>query len=145
MLNLTATSAGDPSASDSATLTTTAIGYAVGLTPDSLALSGSWGETVAYTLTVSNLGNIADTISFTYTGNTWEVLLPVISLDLDIGESAEVVVYVTVPMDAGIGDTDALNLTATSAGDPSVSASSTLTTTATGYRMLLPLAMKNFP
>src|SRR4030042_6369686 len=134
VLNLTATSAGDPSASDSATLTTTAIGYAVGLSPDSLALDGSWGEIVAYTLTVSNLGNIADTISLTYTGNTWDALLPVTSLDLDIGENAEVVVYVTVPEDAWLGDINTLILTATSASDPSVSASSTLTTMATGYR-----------
>lgn len=94
-------------------ITTTVIGNDVHLNPDSLELSGFYGETFAYTLTVSNEGDITDTVSLTYMGNTWEVLLPVTSLELGIGESASVVIYVTIPEGARLGDTDMLVLTAT--------------------------------
>ena len=140
---ITVTSQGDPMQWDTTLITTIVTPtYAVDINPASLALDGFHGEVITYTLTVSNAGDITDTINLTYTG-TWEVVLPVTSFDLGIGESAEVVVYVTIPDDAWLGDTDGLTLTATSAGNPSATDSSTLTTTAFWYRTILPLALKN--
>ncbi len=133
----------DPNIMDSILITTTVVPtYDVDLAPESIELSGVYGEIITYTLTVSNMGNITDTISLTYTGNTWEVWLPVTSIDLGIGESAEFVITVIVPLDAWPGDSDQLVLTATSLGNTSVSANATLITTALWHRMLLPLAMK---
>jgi hypothetical protein len=140
---VTVTSLRDSVIMDTTLITTTVTGSDVHLNPDSLAVSGFHGETITYTLTISNMGDITDTVNLTYTGNTWVVLLPVTSFDLGIGESAEVVIYVTIPTDAMLGDTDVLVLTATSAGNPFAHDSSTLTTTAFWYRMLLPLTLKN--
>ena len=141
---ITITSQGNPTQWDTALITTTAVPtYAVYLSPESLALSDFHGDVITYTLTVSNAGNITDTVNLTYTGNTWEVALPMMSLDLGIGESASVIIYVTIPEGAWPGDSDDLTLTATSAGNPSATDSSTLTTTAFWYRTLVPLAHKN--
>jgi hypothetical protein len=140
---ITVASLRDPVIMDTALITTTVTGSDVHLNPDSLALSGFHGETITYTLTVSNMGTITDTVNLTYTGNTWVVLLPVTSFDLGIGESAEVVIYVTIPEDAQLGDSDALTLTATSAFNPFATDSSTLTTTAFWYRTWLPLTLKD--
>jgi hypothetical protein len=141
---ITITSQGDPTQWDTMLITTIVTPtYAVDLSPDSLELSGFHGEVITYTLTVSNQGDITDTVNLTYTGSTWEAMLPVTSLDLGIGESATVVIYVTIPEDAWPGDSDVLVLTATSVGNPFVTDSSTLTTTAFWYRMMMPLALKN--
>jgi hypothetical protein len=144
MTEIIASSLSNWVATDITTITTTVIAtYAVDISPESLGFSGFYGEIIPYTLTVTNIGNISDTVSLTCTGNTWEVLLPVTSLDLGVEGSADVVVYVTIPVDAWLGDSDVLILTATSVGDPSASDSSTLTTTAIWYRQLLPMILKN--
>ena len=72
----------------------------------------------------------------------WEVLLSVTSLELGIGESASIIIYVTIPEGASLGDMDILVLTATSGGNPFATDSSTLITTAFWYRMLMPLAFR---
>jgi hypothetical protein len=100
------------------------------LTPADDALSGEPGDTVEYILTLTNLGNVTDTFEITVEGNDWDVHLPETSFDLAVGASAEVLVHVTIPADAEDGDFEAVTITATSAGDDSVSASSVLTTTA---------------
>ena len=100
------------------------------LEPESLGLSGMYGETIAYTLTVTNVGNITDTINLTYTGNTWEVVIPVTSFELGMGESEDFMVMVSIPEDVQLGEIDTLILTAVSASDPAATDSSTLTTTA---------------
>ena len=143
LTEIIATSYSDPTAVDNTLITTTVVGNDVHITPDSLELSGLHGELITYTLTVSNMGTITDTVNLTYTGSTWEVVLPVTSLDLGVGESAEVVIYVIVPDSAWPGDSHQLTLTATSAGNPSANDSATLTTTALWYRTLIPLAHKN--
>jgi len=144
LTEIIATSYSNPTAVDNTLITTTVIPtYDVHISPESLALSGFHGEVITYTLTVSNMGTITDTVNLTYTGSTWEVVLPVTSLDLGVGESAEVVIYVIIPDSAWPGDSHQLILTATSAGNPSANDNATLTTTALWYRTLIPLAHKN--
>jgi uncharacterized membrane protein len=104
--------------------------YDLELTPATDALSDAPGTTVTYTLTLTNLGNITDTFTFTYTGNAWVVDLPVTSFELAAGEAVDVVVNVTIPAGAADGDFDVVTVTVTSTGDGTVTASSELTTTA---------------
>jgi hypothetical protein len=53
-----------------------------------------------------------------------------------------VVVHVNIPANAADGATNAATVTAVSGGDPTKSASSTLTTTVQWYRIFMPLIMK---
>jgi hypothetical protein len=106
------------------------IAYGVELSAEEEALSGAPGETVEYTLTLTNLGNATDTFDLTFEGNLWDVHLPATSFELDPGESTPVIVHVTIPTEAEDGDMDAVNITATSQGDPDTFDGVTLTTTA---------------
>jgi uncharacterized membrane protein len=125
-----AKSMGDPDHWDSAMLTTVTMAmYGVTLSPDSAEQSGLPGEVMTYTLTVANVGNADDSFSFTASGNDWNVTLPM-TVMLDAGESVEVVVTVEIPVSALDGEYDVVTITATSAGDEAVTASSELTTTA---------------
>ena len=113
--------------------------YDVELTPASLAGSTYPGEMVEYTLTLSNTGNFTDTFDLTYTGSEWEVTLPVTPTTLAAGASIEVSVQVVIPADAAKGATASATITATSQGDPTVSTSAELTTTAVWRQVYMPL------
>jgi hypothetical protein len=104
--------------------------YGVELAPAEDALSGEPGDTVEYTLTLTNTGNVPDTFEITVEGNDWDVHLPETSFDLEAGENVDVILHVTIPADAEDGDFDVVTVTATSTGDAEVSASVVLTTTA---------------
>lgn len=111
------------------TMTVIAKEAGVLLTPETDADAGDPGATVAYTLTLENTGNIADTFTVEATG-AWATNLPVDTFDLAAGETVDFVVEVTVPAGAMAGDLDVTTVTATSAFDDSVTDSSALTTTA---------------
>jgi uncharacterized repeat protein (TIGR01451 family) len=98
------------------------------LAPASAAQSGLPGEVVTYTLTVTNTGSMTDTFVITYTGNTWAVDLMPESIELGAGDSAEVIVHVTIPAGAVADDSDSVTILATSSNDPNVFDSSELTT-----------------
>jgi uncharacterized membrane protein len=136
---VTVTSMGDAGVSDSAVLTTEVKSpYDVEVDPDTATLSGMTGETIEYTLMVTNTGIVSDTFEITYTGNTWDVHLPVTMTSLSAGEMVYVTVHVIVPEDATLGDMDTVTITATSQGDPSQLDSSELTTVAMWYEFYLP-------
>jgi uncharacterized membrane protein len=131
MVIITATSEGDDSVTASSTLTTIANAvYGLTLLAEEDALSGDPGETVEYTLTLTNTGNAPDTFEIAFEGNDWDVHLPETSFDLEAGENVDVILHVTIPADAEDGDFDIVTVTATSTGDGEVSASVALTTTA---------------
>lgn len=114
LVSITATSQGNPTKSDSAQLTTSVLPvYALELSPG-YSLSGLPGETVSYTLTISNSGNITDTYAFTSTGNAWETVLSSTSMVLAPGTSGFVTTAVTVPANAPNNATDMVTITATS-------------------------------
>ena len=149
LTTVTATSAFDDGVSDFSELTTTANQvFGFELAPATDAGFGAPGETVTYTLQLTNTGNGTDTYELTITPDAWEVLLPVTSFELAAGEIVDVIVLVTVALEAGDGDMDIVTITATSDGDGS-EASSVLTTTAMvvappeGYMIFLPFVPKN--
>ena len=117
--------------------------YALDLTPPSDSAGGTPGQVVTYTLTLANLGNALDTVTVAASGNLWDANLPLASFDVPVGGTAEVVVEVTVPLDALLGEFDVVTITATSEG--AVTAEAVLTTSALsddGYRVVLPLMVK---
>ncbi|MBE0411260.1 MAG: hypothetical protein IBX69_16180, partial [Anaerolineales bacterium] len=144
---VSATSQTDGDVSASSTLTTTVFYfYAVELVADEVALSGEFGETVEFILTLTNAGNVVDSFEITFEGNLWDVHLPETSFDLDTGESVAFVVHVTVPADADDGDFDVVTVTATSAGEPDQFAAVELTTTAIPpewFNLYTPLVFRN--
>jgi hypothetical protein len=125
------------------TITVVVYSYGVVLTPATAAQSAAPGGTVTYTLSITNTGNITDVFTFADSGNNWAVGLPM-TVTLGAGDSADVMVTVTIPLTAADGTVDTVTVTATSVGDGTKSASSDLTTTAviTEYRLFLPIIMK---
>jgi YVTN family beta-propeller protein len=126
------------------TLTVVAEQAGVSITPAEAAQTGSPGETIAYTLTLTNLGNTADSFSLEATG-AWTTTLSAGSTgELAPGETFTFVVYVTVPLEAQVGDQDLAVVTATSENDATVSAEAQITSTCvvTVYQTALPLVYK---
>jgi uncharacterized repeat protein (TIGR01451 family) len=143
---ITATSLADSTTSDSSVLTTTVSAvYGVILEPPTDALTGGAGETVVYTLRLTNTGDVADSFDLTATGNAWVTnVQPATVGPLAPGEGVDVVVTVTIPAGVADGDTDAVTITATSQSDPTVTDTSVLTTTGmmVDYDVYLPLIQK---
>jgi hypothetical protein len=130
MVTVTAVSDNDANAMSTAELTTTANAiYGIDMLPYDLALSGAPGATVQYTLMVTNTGNTLDTYAIESTGYTWDVTHPD-DVTLDMGEAVEVTIAVTIPADAGHGDSDTMEVKVVSSGDDDTWMSVNLTTTA---------------
>jgi 2',3'-cyclic-nucleotide 2'-phosphodiesterase (5'-nucleotidase family) len=102
--------------------------YSVELTPAEAAQTGAPGDTVMYTLELTNTGSLSNTFEVTYTGNAWDVLLSETSIELGAGESAALDVTVTIAEDAEDGDMDVVTIEVN--GDGGAMAASELTTTA---------------
>jgi uncharacterized membrane protein/N-acetylneuraminic acid mutarotase len=118
----------DPSIAATGQITTLALGYGVAVNPESDEKLGAPGETLEYTLVVTNTGNVGgDEFSIALSGNTWTTTVPTSTGWLELGEAVEVLVAVNIPADAPPGADDFAVLTFSSAGDPEVSATSTLT------------------
>jgi uncharacterized membrane protein len=111
--------------------------YGVTMTPDHNALSGVPGDTVTYTLHVTNTGNLPNTYTLGYSGNVWNVQMPVTVVTLDPGESTDVVVLVTIPVDAALGTSDDVDISITGAGG--ANAWTSLTTYVPLYILYLPV------
>jgi uncharacterized repeat protein (TIGR01451 family) len=107
--------------------------YGVAISGDQ-SLTGLPGETVTYTVVITNASN-GPTDSFTVTlgASAWtSTLSDDVVGPLGVGESAAVEVVVEIPADALVGDADVVSVTATSQGDPGESASADLTTEVAG-------------
>lgn len=124
---VTVVSQAQPSIEDSATLVTTANYYEPGVDPSSENGTGFPGTEVAYTLALTNLGNITDTFDLAASG-LWPADLPASLGPLGIGESIEFVVTVTIPPDAEAGDSELTTVTIASQGNPAQTAQALLTT-----------------
>lgn len=104
------------------------VSYGVALSPDD-ALMGTAGETVTYTLSLTNTGTTADTFALAAAGHRWSTALSAPSITLNAGANTTFTAAVTIPADAADGAADAVTVTATSQGDTAVVDSAVLTTT----------------
>jgi hypothetical protein len=102
--------------------------FAFGLGPENRADEGYRGQEVAYTLQVTNTGELPDAYDLTYT-STWSMEAPQVIGAVDPGETASFVITLTVPLTAGIGDINLSEVILTSQGDPTQVDLASLTTT----------------
>jgi uncharacterized membrane protein len=117
-------------------------GVQVSISPENQ--SGLPGDTLGFTVTVTNTGNVDDTYDLTVSNDHgWELQLDAPTVAILAGESTTVTVSVTVPSDASEGDSTMITVTATSRGDPTKSDSATCTATAgkKGGLPVLPIAV----
>jgi predicted secreted protein len=128
--DITLTSQGNPSRSSTSVLTTTAnTVYGVVLEPSAKTRSGDPDTQVAFTLRVTNTGNITDTFDVLVAGNAWTTIAATRVGPLAAGVGVPLSVSVSVPVTALAGAKDTADITLTSQGNPSQSSTSVLTTT----------------
>lgn len=149
-LTLTAALQGNSGKHATSVLTTTAsttpITYGVTLAPRSAAASGNPGETVTYTLRVTNTGSVIDSIGLSYSSPpSWTVAFSANPLTLGSGNGQDGDVTVGIPLGAGYGATQTLTVTATSQGSPMHYDQAALMTTVKLRRLYLPLIRRNYP
>ena len=139
------TSAQGVSATGSPTVTAIAPPYGLTLSPASQTGGAHVGESVEYTLTIKNLGYKTDSYTMTSTGGTYTVTIldatctsPMATTpSVTAGASTSVCAKVDVPAGAASGDSSTSTITATSVGNPTVSASGTIKTIAVTVDTLL--------
>ncbi len=94
-----ATSQANAAVSATAVVTTTANAvYGVALSPQAAIINAEPGETAAYTLTLFNTGNIADTYTLVVEGAAWTTTLAPQTASLVPGEALSVTATVVVPV-----------------------------------------------
>lgn len=93
------------------------------VTSGDLSSVGVMGQTLAYTVTVTNAGDYTDTYTISYEPSAWATSGPASVGPLAPGGSAAVVVEVTI----GYGPSDSVTVTFTSGLDNTVTAAVTLT------------------
>lgn len=111
--------------------------YSVALTGTTLMM-GAPGSTVAYNLIVSNTGTLTDTFLISQ-ASTWLTMIPTDTFTLTAGSDANVIINVTIPIQAMQGDTDTAIIQATSQSDALISATLMLTTVADYDMAFLPI------
>jgi uncharacterized repeat protein (TIGR01451 family) len=142
-----ATSAQGPSTTGSPAITPIAPPYGVTLAPASQTDAARAGSSVNYHVSVRNLGFNNDSYTMSSSGGTYTVsffqsdcttpLSGNHTSTLVAGDTSDVCVNVAVPTSAADNDVDTATITATSVGDPSVSASGTVKTIAVTKDWLL--------
>ncbi len=119
-------------------LTVTMAPYYVTFDPEEQSSTASSGDTVVYTFTITNLGSNSDSYALTVSGNSWPTEIWNATQTAKIstvgplapGGSVDITILVIVPETAADEQTDTGTITATSAGDASVSNFATVITTA---------------
>jgi uncharacterized membrane protein len=100
------------------------------MSPDEAAMEWA-GETVTYTVSITNTGDLSDTYDLSVSGNVWPTTLSTNSVFLVDGASSSFEVYVEIPASAANGESDGATVTAVSQNSTiGVNASTNLTTTA---------------
>jgi choice-of-anchor B domain-containing protein len=118
------------SISDSVELTTTANTiYSVEATAADANQSGFPGTMLTYTVHVTNTGNAPDNYDLSLESD-WTAVLSSNSLTLTQGTSGSVQIFVTIPPEAAVNDTDTITVIATSQNGVGVTAEVVLTAVA---------------
>ena len=98
---------------------------------------------IIFTAQVTNLGTQDDSFSIQVSSNSWPTILSTEKIGpLSPGQSGELLIQVTIPETAQIGEQDIAVLTATSQSDPSKLASATLTTRIKHPDVYLPIVSR---
>ena len=106
--------------------------YSLTLHARSIFLSGMPGETVSYTLRLTNMGNITDTFAITVTGQTWSLHLPDSTGPVSPHTMSDIELAVVIPADAITNSTDTGIITIASQNDVYSSITAIVTTRARG-------------
>ena len=124
------TSQSNPLVVGKATLVSVAQGvFALQLSPDAQAGSGTPGEWITYTLALTNTGNAPETFDVAVSSG-WAYIAPPVIGALDAGDSTSFNIQVQVPPGAPVGDVSLAQVQVTSQSDPSQNALALLSTTA---------------
>jgi len=134
---------------DDSVLTTVAtsqpITRGVGIAPHGATETGDPGETVTYTMRVTNTGTVADVIGLSHTGPTaWTVGYSANPLSLGAGAGTDVEVYVGIPVGASTGSTGLITITATTQGSPPKTDTMVLTVNVSQCYIYLPLVLRSY-
>jgi uncharacterized membrane protein len=130
------------------TMTVSAIPQpALSLTPETQQKQAYAGETVVYTLTVTNQGNATDTFTLQANGAWPTTLSATTSGPLASGASFTFTVSVQIPAGAAVNAEQSITVVATSSLLPTLNDSALLTTRVTakpptGYKVYLPMLVK---
>ncbi len=136
---LTFTSHHDHTKSANVALTTTAqMVYGLTAAPANAVKYASPGETVAYQVQVTNLGNSADSFDVKVAA-TWPSTAPNTVGPLDPGASLNFDVFVHIPLDPGAVDKDTCRLTISSQSSPDQMSAVQMETFASMSRLFLPI------
>ncbi|GAB4530470.1 MAG: hypothetical protein Fur0018_17780 [Anaerolineales bacterium] len=143
VLTATLRATSDGSTLGAVRLTSTVIGArGVNIGPASSAQQTTPGETVTYTLALTNTGSLTDTYTVVMGTPVWHTSAPGSIGPVSPGERVPFTITVQVPADAADGITEHLALSAVSQADPLVRASVSISTTARWHRIYLPLTVR---
>jgi len=148
VVTVTATSKGAPSLSDDSVLTTIAttqpITRGVEVAPHTATDTADPGETVTYTVRVTNTGTVADVIGLSHSApGGWTVGYSDNPVSLGAGLGTDVDVTVGIPSGASPGSTGVITVTATSQGDPTQDDAVVLTTNVSRRYLYLPVVLRD--
>jgi hypothetical protein len=116
--------------------------YGVEVSPDQ-ALEGNAGDTVEFTVVVTNTGNVSDVFTLELGAHDYDATLSATSITLAAGASGTFTVSVVLPA-GGIPSSDVIPVIVTSTGDDTVTATTNLTASIiqTIYNLFLPIISK---
>ncbi len=146
MVLVTAVSRLDDQMGDTAHLTTIAgAQYTFDLTSDATTQTAEAGQTITYTISLTNTGNITDSYTVMLSGNSWETIPSLTNLTLAAGESASFYLAVDIPTEsASAASSDLAVLMVHSEGDDSLNATLNITTARlqTEFNLYLPVVSR---